>query len=110
LGDNNNIEVDPDGLAQSVGGWTAIADRLGQITQDLERRLADLGSPWGGDKGGEAFLQQYGPARDQVVTGMNDMTGVAHRIAAGVDSMSTGFRAVDEKAVAIAHNLGNARL
>jgi hypothetical protein len=57
---DSDFSVNADAMGPAVEGLKSLGDRLGQITQHLESTLDGLGKPWGDDKNGHNFFQQYG--------------------------------------------------
>lgn len=103
---DSDFSVNADAMGPAVEGLKSLGDRLGQITQHLESTLDGLGKPWGDDKNGHNFFQQYGKSRDQVLTGMASMTDATHGVATGINTMIKGYNNINDNAKERARNLG----
>jgi len=102
---DSNFSVNADGMTPAVEGLAQLGDRLGQITQHLESTLDGLGTPWGDDKNGHSFFQQYGKSRDQSLSGMSSMVDAVHGVSKGINTMIKGYNNIDDQAKERARNL-----
>jgi hypothetical protein len=105
---DSNFSVNADAMTPAVDGLAQLGDRLGQITQHLESRLDGLGTPWGDDKNGHNFFQQYGKSRDQTLSGMSSMVDAVHGVSKGIDTMIKGYHNINDSAKERARNLQSA--
>lgn len=102
---DNNFSVNADAMTPAVDGLAQLGDRLGQITQNLESTLDGLGTPWGEDKNGHNFFQQYGKSRDQTLSGMSSMVDAVHGVSKGINTMIKGYNNINDQAKERARNL-----
>jgi hypothetical protein len=102
---DSGFSVNTDAMRPAVDGLKSLGDRLQQITRHLESTLDGLGTPWGDDKNGHSFFKQYGPARDQSLTGAASMADAVHGVADGISSMIDNYEKIDEHNKAMAAKL-----
>jgi hypothetical protein len=105
---DSNFSVNADAMTPAVDGLAQLGDRLSQITQHLESRLDGLGTPWGDDKNGHNFFQQYGKSRDQTLSGTSSMVDAVHGVSKGIDTMIKGYHNINDSAKERARNLQSA--
>jgi uncharacterized protein YukE len=55
----DGIQADTNALSQAGQQYTAAADELRTVAQNLAGRLAGLGNFWGGDQFGQDFAAKY---------------------------------------------------
>jgi hypothetical protein len=96
---DDQLSVSSGGLGSAAEGLDDLHLRMVSLSTGLQSRLAAFGQPWGDDKNGQAFYQQYGPAKDNLVEGVQDLATVTGQAADGLRTMQKGFSQTENTAV-----------
>jgi hypothetical protein len=103
----DGIQADPDALAQAGQQYSAVADELRTVAQNLAGQLAGLGNFWGGDQFGQEFAGKYvGPVEKWMsfagVASGQGLPSVADGVASWAQAYQDGMQQESQAASSVA--------
>jgi uncharacterized protein YukE len=103
----NGIQANTDALAQAGQQYSAAADELRTVAQNLADRLAGLGNFWGGDQFGQDFAAKYVGPTDKwmsfagVASGQG-LPSIADSVGSWAQAYQTGMEQESQSAQSVA--------